>query len=51
MNLKIYMLNILNLEIIQPLNGLSVSSIESALKSFNPTLEFRETVAKLGKIS
>lgn len=43
--------NILNLEIVQPLNGLSVSSIESALKSFNPTSEFIETVAERGKIS
>jgi hypothetical protein len=43
--------NIFNLEIVQPLNGLSVSSIEPALKSFNPTSEFIETVAERGKIS
>ena len=43
--------NIVKLEIVQPLNGLSVSSIESALKSFNPTSEFIETVAERGMIS
>ena len=42
--------NILNLEIVQPLNGLSVSAIQSALKSFNPTSEFIETIAERGKV-
>jgi hypothetical protein len=42
--------NIFNLEIVQPLNGLSVSSIESALKLFNPTSEFTDTIAERGKV-
>ena len=43
--------NIFNLEIVQPLNGLSISSIESALKLFNPTSEFIDTIAERGKVS
>ena len=43
--------NIFNLELVQPLNGLSFSSIESALESFNPTSEFIETIAERGKVS
>jgi hypothetical protein len=42
--------NILNLDLVQPLNGLSIGSIESALESFNPTSEFIETIAERGKI-
>ena len=43
--------NIFNLELVQPLNGLSFNSIESALESFNPTSEFIETIAERGKVS
>ena len=43
--------NILNLELVQPLNGLSVGSIESALSIFNPTSEFIDTIAERGKVS
>lgn len=43
--------NIFNLELVQPLNGLSVNSIESALSLFNPTSEFIDTIAERGKVS
>ena len=43
--------NIFNLDLVQPLSGLSVGSIESALSLFNPTSEFIDTIAERGKIS
>jgi hypothetical protein len=43
--------SIFNLDLVQPLNGLSVGSIESALSLFNPTSEFIETIAERGKVS
>jgi len=43
--------NIFNLDLVQPLNGLSVDSIESALSLFNPTSEFIDTIAERGKVS
>lgn len=43
--------NIFNLDLVQPLNGLSASSIKSALSIFNPTSKFIETVIERGKVS
>lgn len=42
--------NIFSLERVQPLQGLSIGSIETALKVFNPSIEFKETVAERGRI-
>ena len=42
--------NILNLEIVQPLKGLSTKSIEPALKSFNPSTDFIDVLAERGKV-
>ena len=44
------MANVFDLDCVQPLQGLSVGSIETALKIFKPSTEFKETVAERGKI-
>jgi len=42
--------NVFDLDLVRPLQGLSLGAIETALKVFNPSIEFKETVAERGKI-